>query len=240
MRKVLIATALLVGCGGDEGGGTGTAASGSAGSEDTAGDMCIPGEERCECNQGQCLSGLVCASNVCVALPNDPTAPADGDSGGSSSDGGGETGDGSCFTNDDCFSFEVCVDGYCADAWSQSYEISIIDFTGCPVDGSGGAEIFYHAKLDDSDLYTSATSGCPAGWGNESFLLEDFSGAFSVDFWEEDAFSDDFITSLCWDTFGDEACGPFPATILHDGYWFGSFGAEGAYDVEIEITLFAP
>lgn len=55
------------------------------------GEGCVPGSEGCECNMGQCLSGLVCLSNLCVD-------PGTGGNGGTGGDGG--TGDACTNTGD--------------------------------------------------------------------------------------------------------------------------------------------
>ncbi len=62
-RVVSILFGLLIQCGGDSGSG-----------DDT--NNCIPGELDCECNQGQCLSGLACNGGTCVvdATTSDSTA----------------------------------------------------------------------------------------------------------------------------------------------------------------------
>jgi len=221
MRRLLLTLVLLSACGGDDGGGGGgTVATGM--DSVTEGDECIPGEERCECNQGQCLTGLVCASNVCVQLPNDPGDPPPGADSSGGSDGGSDDGPIPCGSTSECFYTDVCVDGTCVDAWTQSYEMRVVEFMGCPVDGSGGAEVYFEVYQEGNDpelLYRSAISGCPAGWGNEPFELSVFDGAFQIDFWEEDAFTDDFVTSVCWDTLGDGLCGPFPKSFGCGSSW---------------------
>lgn len=245
MKRALLALGLLFGCGGDNGGDDREATDSTPAGEVTAvmstdGEECILGEERCECNGGQCLAGLTCASNVCVSLPQDP-----GDDDGDDGDGSGSTGDPTngptpCNSTANCSTPEICFEnvGECHDPWeAESFLLSIPSADICPADGAGGAEVYYDVKIDDALVFSSAVSGCPAGWGNESFELTDFQGSLSIEFWESDAFFDDFITSLCWDTLDDGECGPMPRSILHDGGWSGSFGAEGAYSAELVLEF---
>jgi hypothetical protein len=90
------------------------------------------------------------------------------------------------------------------DAWDAGpYLASIPEAEVCPVGGSGGAEVFFQSFVDDALVFTSAPSGCPARWGNETFKLTHPYATVRIDFTELDAFFHDFVASVCRDTFGD-------------------------------------
>lgn len=240
----LVLFALLTACGNGNGSDDGAGApesttSGDASAEDTESGACTPGEENCECNGGECLTGLVCASRVCVVPPQSPTTGA---ADGPASDDASETGGApSCTINGDCAAYEVCFDdGICDHAHLGVYETRVLSFSGCPDDGVGGPEIFYVAWEDDMLDHKSGISGCPAGWGNETWelggdaLTTGFVDPFVIEFWEEDAVSNDFITSICW---GVGVCEPVPPQLLHDGGWIGMIGANDQYVLDVEFDL---
>ena len=69
--------------------------------------------------------------------------------------------------------------------------------------------------------FVSSEVGCPGAWPNEPFEYDSLL-TLVLDFYEIDAFFDDFIVSLCFaDDFDPDLCGPVPKTILHEGEWMG-------------------
>ena len=56
------------------------------------GEPCVPGSEGCACNEGQCLTDLQCASNVCVDTGGSGGTAGTGGNGGSGGMGMGGTG----------------------------------------------------------------------------------------------------------------------------------------------------
>jgi hypothetical protein len=216
-------------------GGTQTAESGGA--ED---DACTPGYEGCPCvsgsSTGSCLAGLVCLSELCV---EPPMPPPSGDETTAESGADGSTSPDACSANEDCLPSAICWDGACSDAWSHAYEVYVDTFSYCMDDGFGAPEEYYRAYVDAELVYTSATSGCPPGWPTESVVVASFDDAFWIDFWELDAIDDDFLASLCWDTFGDGTCGPLPKSILHEGVWLQEWVDSDGNDRSVELELVA-
>lgn len=253
----------LIGCGNESeaasgGPGSGSTDTGGVSAHSSTTDACIPGEESCECNAGECLAGLVCASQVCVILPQTSTTadvdgPADsdgpGDSGGGADSGGradsdssSEAGAPACIANTDCAPDDVCfADGVCDHAYGGVYEVRVLSFSGCPDDGVGGPEVYYEAREASDVVHTSAISGCPPVWPNEAFELgglelTGFVDPFVIHFLEEDVgVPDYYIAALCWS--GPFGCVPVPPWLLHDGGWAGLIGDNDEYAVEVQIDL---
>lgn len=198
----------------------------------TSDDACTPGYEGCACVDSACLAGLVCLSDLCVEPPMPPpTTDAT-----TSSDPPPPNG---CTSNDDCPASSICANDVCSDAWSHTYEVRVTGFSGCMQDGWGGAEMYYDAYVDDSLVLSSGTSGCPAQWPEESFVVASFEGGFVLEFWEFDTFSDDRLASLCWDTFGDGTCGPIPKAILHAATWREEWANADGEERWVELELLA-
>lgn len=227
----ILALASLAGCAGDDSMGQGE---NGTGSDTTAG--CPLGDESCPCNLGRCLEGLTCLSEVCVEVP--PADPTTGETG--AEDGtGGETGPAGCLVNDECTTSQVCNGGTCSDAWDlHLYDVRVTSFNGCVADGWGGAEMFYRVLADGEFAFRSADSSCPASWPDEAAEIIGFE-IFEVQFWENDEFSDDFVTKLCWaDPFDETICGPVPKIILHWGTYTQCWPQpEDVYCADFEFTL---
>lgn len=185
---------------------------------------CIPGEEGCVCNAGQCLDQLVCLSNLCVSDSEaDTDADMDTDGNPAPDLGNDETGEDTlvdgCSSNSECTTQEACVEGMCYDTDLLSFDVSVDYFL--PVadrcgDGIGdnSVELFYRAYVDGALVFASPLEDCPAEWP-ELWSYEP-TGTFELEFWEEDIAADDLILWLCWDD-GFGGCGPVPKEILHDG-----------------------
>jgi len=142
-----------------------------------------------------------------------------------------------CVANSDCAWSAICWDGTCDDAWAHAYEVRVTGFSGCQQDGWGGAEMYYDATVDDAIVLSSSTSGCPAAWPDDAFRVDTFEGAFVLAFWELDAFSDDLLATLCWDTFGTGSCGPIPKQVLHDEVWLEEWNDANGEPRWVELEI---
>lgn len=206
----LLATlSLPAGC--DESpGGSSASDSGSGGS-----GGCDAGSQWCSCVQSKyCDEGLYCSPEV-ICVP-DGNASDTGNNG-SGSDSGGT--DGGCSINADCPETDVCDQGQCVDidAVYFDFEVTYFEPINCD-DGWGDAELFYKYFEDEIEQGSTGESTCPGSWAGDYFLYDSLK-SFNLEFWELDAFFDDYLTSMCW---GDlESCGPVPKSILHDGIYWG-------------------
>jgi hypothetical protein len=185
---------------------------------------CIPGEEACVCNAGQCLDDLVCLSNLCVSDTDaDTDADMDMDTNPAPDLGNDETGEDTlvdgCSSNAECATQEACVEGTCHDTDLLSFDVSVDYFL--PIadrcgDGIGDdvVELFYYVYADGVLTFVSPFENCPAEWAD--VWAYEPTEPLQVEFWEEDIASNDLIFILCWDDgFGE--CGQVPKEILHDG-----------------------
>jgi hypothetical protein len=236
---ILVSLALLFGAckDGDEG-ATETAGT-SSGSTSTApvtsGDDCSPGIEGCPCTEeGLCIVGLLCLSDLCVEPPPPMTSgPMEGGETsageGTSDSAGEETGAaGACFTNDECAEDEVCFEGYCTWASFLQYEVTVTSFVppSCR-DGIGSAEVIYWAYLNSEVAHQSAEAACPASWFDETFLVHGLD-VLELAFWESDGFADDPFTRLCWQQWEDGVCSEPPSYVFHN-YGFDGLTGDGIY-----------
>ncbi|PRP92599.1 hypothetical protein ENSA5_47800 [Enhygromyxa salina] len=191
--------------------------------EGSQGD-CQPGELGCECIGGTlCTDGSTCDLGLCVggsAESGDETAGEE--SGGAEMGDGDTSGDGdlSCEISADCLDDEVCVEGACGDTDLYYYDASVVVFVP-PIcrDGVGTAELEYEVYQDEVFTDLSSEAGCPGAWPQEPFSYDSLS-TLQLDFYEVDAFFDDYITSMCWTDEFDQ-CDRVPKLILHDGGWVG-------------------
>lgn len=202
---------------------------------------CIPGEEGCACNEGQCLAGLVCLSDLCVEEPDSLTSGVEdtaGDSGPKpdlgADDGDVTTGDGDmgCLTNSECAGTEACVDGTCYDTDALYFDVFVDYFypTVCR-DGVGGAELYYDAYMSDALQLSSSTASCPGSWIDT--WVYDSVQSLRIEFWELDQFVDDNIVNLCWQDANQE-CTRVPKDILHN------YGFDGFIDGHEVVLSFYP
>jgi hypothetical protein len=115
--------------------------------------------------------------------------------------------------------------------------MTVIAFSGVSCsDGVGDAEVYYDLHNDDEWLASSPTDSCPLGWPSyHPTFVPVGDGRFYLEFWEEDAIADDYLTTFCWDD-GFGGCGAVPKLILHAGGWYGDYGTNDAYHMEIEFT----
>lgn len=185
---------------------------------------CIPGEEGCACNEGQCLAGLACLSDLCVEEPNSLTSgdPDEGDSGPKPDLGDGDTSSG-CVDNLDCGPEEACVDSTCYDTDYLYFYVQVDYFlpssSRCDDGvGDGTVELFYRAFMSEELQLVSANEDCPAQW-TEGWYYDSLQ-PFRIEFWEEDIAADDLILNTCWQD-GQGECTRIPKSILHDGVFDG-------------------
>ncbi|MEZ4382941.1 MAG: hypothetical protein R3A79_16565 [Nannocystaceae bacterium] len=202
-----------------------------------ASGACTPGLEGCPCGQGgACAVGLECVSNACVDPSMfDSTTTGGGEDPSTSSGGGsasasagssattddptGDSGsDGACGDNADCASDEVCYLDACflIDDLYFNVTVHMFEPSSCD-DGWGEAELYYDFYEAGEYVESSSISDCPGSWLDEP-LFYDPLFAFELAFWESDAFSDDYITGLCW---GNTECESVPDSILRAGWWDG-------------------
>ncbi len=145
-----------------------------------------------------------------------------------------------------CGSHDACVDGLLCDAfddvcirpeWS-TWEASVDWARLCVEDGFGEAEVFYVFSEGDGGevLYRSATVPCSEGWPDEAFSFNPAT-PFRLDFGEEDAFSNDFIGTVCWpsDAVGAPSCGPVAIDVLRGGAVLVDVDFEAGLEVRIEF-----
>ncbi len=134
----------------------------------------------------------------------------------SEADESGDAGAG-CADNNDCAATEICWEAQCDDAWNHRYELRVLSFGQCMVDGWGDAEIFYRVYLgEETASVESPVDTCPAAWPATITTIEDFETPFVIEFYELDAFVDDLLGEFCWADPGPD-CGPVPKTALHEG-----------------------
>lgn len=243
--SILAGAVFLLSCGGS---GSGTDEGGSSSSGATSGSTegattgaCTPGSEGCGCYEGNlCLVGLKCLSDLCVD-PGAPEPTGGTASSGEATDSGNMTsgttagGDDDCQDNSECGPEEICFDSFCTDPYGLTYWVTITKFApeSC-ADGFGDAELYYKVFLDGAQTETSPSVGCPGDWSAEIFDYDPAS-SLEIEFWDVDAIEDDFITSLCWIDEND-ACGPVPASVLHDG-GFSGLDASLKYTLKVEFTV---
>lgn len=194
---------------------------------------CEAGELDCPCFDGVlCAAGLSCIDGVCVdegfgtGDEGESQADAAEDDGGEGNSGPdeGETGDlPECTSSDECPETHVCVAGACGNTDLYDFQATVVVFVP-PVcrDGVGNAELGYQVFQDGTLTDVSPEVGCPGAWPHDPFVYDSLN-TLAIDFYEIDAFFDDFITSICW---MDEAsaCSPVPPQVLHDGGWSGMIG----------------
>jgi hypothetical protein len=196
--------------------------------DDGSDGSCQPGQLGCECINGTlCTDGSTCNAGLCVGDSGETgDTMMGGESGGAEmGDGDGDpSGDGdgdfACLDSAECLDDEVCVEGVCGHTDLYYFDASVVAFFP-PVcrDGVGTAELKYEVYQDAMFYTASSEVGCPGAWPREPFTYDSLS-TLQLDFYEVDAFFDDFITSMCWpDQFGE--CGRVPEIILHDGGWIG-------------------
>lgn len=194
----------------------------------TGDPACIDGEIDCPCSNGSlCEQGLMCIEGTCQQSMADDTGSEGGEGSTSSGDGGVDE----CSSNEDCDVSEICAYETCTPSDEVAWEVAIIYFEpgGCR-DGWGTAEVFYRYYVGTEVSFESSVQDCPSSW-SEDWLPYDPLDGFLVEFWELDAFFDDFFTSICWtDDFGD--CGPLPQEVLHDG-GFSGYTDDGVYYFEL-------
>jgi len=186
---IVIALA-LVGCPADD--------TGSANTDAASDGECTPGTEACACIEGgQCVTGLVCASNLCV----DIDGTGSGDESGvkpeeSSSSGNEETGmppAGSCVGN--CGGSDQSGDAWCycspscmlADDCCSDYE------SACP----GGC--LFNGDCDASDVCTG---------GQECIPAFDHVYELTVKSWRD-------YTPDCWDSFAGDCLADVFFTVFY-------------------------
>ncbi|MBK8263587.1 MAG: hypothetical protein IPK80_19900 [Nannocystis sp.] len=131
----------------------------------------------------------------------------------------------------ECAFDELCYDSICTWIGLLYFDVTVHDFTppDCS-DGWGSAEIYYDFLADGVYVSSSAISGCPGTWSDESVSYDPLT-SFWLQFWESDAFEDDLITSLCW---GGGSCGPIPYEVLREGWWAGLDGG-GTYYLSLSF-----
>lgn len=199
-------------------------------SQATAG-VCMLGHEGCPCGQGgACLVGLQCISNACI----DPSTVDSTSSSASATDGsGGSAGDdGLCMKNSDCASDEVCYSDACILIDDLYFEVAVYSFEppSC-ADGWGDAELYFDFFQGGEFISSSSISGCPGEWWDEPVHYDPHL-SFQLDFWESDAFDDDFLTTLCW---GNVVCEEVPDAVLRDRWWTGP-DSSGDFSYVIEFA----
>ena len=99
----------------------------------------------------------------------------------------------------------------------------------------------YFAFFTDFDEVLQAVSPwqyCPADWSDFEMPRYDSLSSFRLDFWESDAFEDDYLTTLCWDAGGwtGTPCAPVPKLYLHDGVATGYIGPNFEYEYMVTFT----
>lgn len=66
---------------------------------------------------------------------------------------------------------------------------------------------------------------------------------FRLDFWESDAFDDDYMATLCWSYDGNlnagNACAPVPKYWLHEGGFSGYIGPDYLYAITVTFTPYS-
>lgn len=137
-----------------------------------------------------------------------------------------------CGSSADCAQTEVCFYGECLDTDTVYFTVQVTRFDppDC-LDGFGSAELIYYYYEDDVLMYSSSEALCPGSWPEEQMIYDSLK-TFELEFWESDAFENDFVTSFCWlDDF--DACGPVPKEVLHEG---GYSGFDGEYYLEVTFT----
>ncbi len=211
-----------------------TTADSTSDASPTSGDECSPGLEGCPCtDNGLCIVGLLCLSDLCVEPPPPmTTGPEDSET--SAGEATGESGDEEtgatigCFTNFDCADDEVCFADTCTWAAFLQYEITVTSFIppSCR-DGVGSAEVVYWAYRNNEVAHQSTEAGCPASWPDETFVISGLD-VFQLSFWESDEFFDDPFTSLCWQQWEDGVCSEPPAYVFHN-YGFDGLTGDGIY-----------
>lgn len=216
----------------------------SAGTADATSDGsdCTPGYESCECVGGEvCLAGLTCVSKVCVNLGELTSGGGAGDSTGKEPDDTPPpTGD--CNESDDCLDNEVCVDGYCGDTDYYYFDVRVTHFAPNDCSDGWGAGEVYFAYFSDADTLQAVSpwSYCPASWADLEVPHYDSLQSFRLDFWEDDAFDDDYMATLCWDANGNtttfDNCSVVPKIWLHAGLVNGYIGANNQYGITVTFT----
>lgn len=214
-----------------------SATTGSASPTAATGEECSPGLEGCPCHEGKCIIGLLCLSDLCVEPPpqettgDDPTGSGGGEATGSTSDSGEPLG---CDTNFDCDAYSVCWEAACVPTSWLKYEVTVTKFTP-PVcrDGVGTAEVTYNAYVNEELVLASSEASCPAGWPTEKFQIAGYD-TVALEFWEADAFSDDYFAKICWQQWVEGECSEMPDYVFHD-YGFSGYTGDFAFEFAIEV-----
>lgn len=158
-------------------------------------EECQPGQLDCECVEFVCLEGLTCEDNICTEQIMQ---------------------DLSCENNDDCSEIELCFNQECTLAEDLIFEFKITRFDppNCS-DGFGSAELIFKYYTNKILEYTSAESTCPGSWPDKNLNYDPYDN-FELEFWESDAFENDFIGYMCWELDLGE-CYVVPDIILSEG-----------------------
>lgn len=137
-----------------------------------------------------------------------------------------------CSTNQNCADTEVCVWGFCLDAWSDetSPKVRVTEYSFPSCDNTFCSE--YYIIFNDVDITAknSCDYECPRTWSNIPYVM--FEPSIEKESFEILISDNNNWRTICWPFESEDPiiclpeieicnCGPVPKKILHEGSWKG-------------------